>query len=354
MSPDLFSGTEAEDESQLCTDLSEEAFRERLKVHRDSYITERDFAYLANHWIDAVRIPVPFFIFGDRVEDQPPFVGCIEYLDRAFDWAETYQILILIDLHTVPDSQNGFDNGGVCGVCKWHQNEAYVNFALDLLDRLTRRYRDRTALWGIQVLNEPVSPEMWERVDIPRLYPPRDLERARGSEGVPTPFLMDFYRGAYRRIRTQSPDVTVVFHDGFRLDELKEFFATAGFERFVVDTHPYLMMFTMVTGDEDLDGYLTHVREDFAPLVREMSQRFPLMVGEWSLDTASAKVAAFTPEERRHYYRSIADSELTAWDSAMGWFFWSYKILVQGSARDGWDLGKALELGYVGEGLAPA
>ena len=49
----------------------------------------------------------------------PPYVGCLEYLDLAFDWAETHKIKILIDLHTVPDSQNGFDNGGPCGVCKY-------------------------------------------------------------------------------------------------------------------------------------------------------------------------------------------------------------------------------------------
>jgi glucan 1,3-beta-glucosidase len=260
----------------------------------------------------------------------------------------------LIDLHTVPDSQNGFDNGGICGVCKWHQNEAYVKFALDLLERLTLRYRDKTALWGIEVLNEPVSPQMWDRVDIQKMFPPRDVERARGSEGVPTAFLKDFYREAYLRIRAKSADVTVVFHDGFRIDELSEFFTTADFDRFVVDTHPYLMMFTMATGDEDLEGYLRHVREDFAPTVRQMSRTFPLMVGEWSLDTSSTKVAAFTRQERRRYYRSIANAQLHAWDGAMGWFFWSYKLLVQGSARDGWDLGKAMELGYLREGLAPA
>ena len=64
MSPGLFAGTEAEDESQLSADLADVAKRERLKAHRDSYVTERDFAYLAHHGIDTVRIPVPFFIFG--------------------------------------------------------------------------------------------------------------------------------------------------------------------------------------------------------------------------------------------------------------------------------------------------
>jgi len=74
MSPGLFADTEAEDETQLSCDLADVI--ERLTAHRDSYITERDFAYLARHGIDTVRIPVPFFIFGDY----PPYVGCIEYL----------------------------------------------------------------------------------------------------------------------------------------------------------------------------------------------------------------------------------------------------------------------------------
>ena len=198
MSPGLFAGTEAEDETQLCCDLADVA--ERLTAHRDSYITERDFAYLARHGIDTVRIPVPFFIFGDY----PPYVGCVEYLDRAFGWAETYKIKILIDLHTVPDSQNGFDNGGMCGVCKWHKNPAHVEFALTVLEQLTSRYRTRTALWGIEVLNEPISEQLWEAIDLPYRYPPRDPEYARGSEPVPTVFLKDFYTAAYRRIRAQS------------------------------------------------------------------------------------------------------------------------------------------------------
>ena len=64
MSPGLFAGTNAEDETQLSCDLADAAKRERLTAHRDSYITERDFAYLAHQGIDTVRIPVPFFIFG--------------------------------------------------------------------------------------------------------------------------------------------------------------------------------------------------------------------------------------------------------------------------------------------------
>ena len=118
MSPSLFEGTTAEDEYYLPTQLSKEVYEARIKIHRSEYITERDFTRIKSMGMDAVRIPVPYFIFGDR----EPFIGCIEELDKAFNWAEKYSLQILIDLHTAPDSQNGFDNGGISGVCKWLQN----------------------------------------------------------------------------------------------------------------------------------------------------------------------------------------------------------------------------------------
>ena len=185
MGPALFAGTEAEDESQLSADLNPASLQDRLRAHRESFVTERDFAYLAEHGINAVRIPVPFFIFGEY----PPFVGCIEYLDAAFGWAEAHHIDILIDLHTVPDGQNGFDNGGIVGVCKWHLSPDNVEFALTVLAKLTARYRGRASFWGIQVLNEPISEELWNLIDIPRRYSPRDAAYAEGSEPVPTDFL---------------------------------------------------------------------------------------------------------------------------------------------------------------------
>lgn len=346
MSPALFTGTEAEDETQLCTVLDPTARRERLTAHRDSYVTERDFAYLANHGIEAVRIPVPYFVFGDVA----PFLGCLEYLDRAFDWASAYGLQILLDLHTVPDSQNGFDNGGLCGVCKWHLDPEQVEFALTVLDRLADRYRDHPALWGIEVLNEPISPELWELIDVPHRYPPADPEHARGSQPVPTEFLRTFYSDAYRRIRAQAPGVTVVFHDGFRIREWPEFFAGAGFTDVVLDTHLYLMVATLQHGDQDLEDYVRVVETEFAPTLAELAPHVPLIVGEWCVNTSSTRVANLTGPERRRYHRTLADAQLRAWrDHTIGWFYWSYKLLVEGAELDGWDFGKSTELHYLPE-----
>ena len=350
MSPELFAGTSAEDESHLCSELSEVAKHERFKVHRDAYITDRDFAYLARRGIELLRIPVPFFIFGDY----EPYVGCIEYLDKAFQWAERYKLKILIDLHTVPDSQNGFDNGGICGVCKWHRNPEHVEFALEVLERLTNRYRDRKSFWGIQPLNEPISQELWDLIDIPNRYPSVDKDYAAGSEPVPTEFLKGFYKEAYRRIRAQSDDVTIVFHDGFRIREWIGFFTESDFRNIVVDTHLYLMMYTMASGDGDLNDYLRYIENEFESTISEMSRHFPLMVGEWCLNTMSKKDAALTDNERRDFYRRLAAAQLRAWEPAVGWCYWSYKLQVDAPELDTWDMGKTIELGYLPEDLSEA
>lgn len=153
MTPGLFRASGEEDEIWLHRSTDPAELERLLRRHRDTYITEDDFRAISAHGLNLVRIPVPFFIFGDV----PGHPGCVEYLDRAFDWAERAGLKVLIDLHTVPGSQNGFDNGGLTGVVRWHTTPRQVAFALDVLERLARRYRDRPALYGIEVLNEPVD-----------------------------------------------------------------------------------------------------------------------------------------------------------------------------------------------------
>lgn len=88
MHPALFEGTSAEDEDELCRQLPREELVKRLTAHRDSYITKEDFSYIRSCGLNTVRIPVPHFIFGDDPVYCEPYVPCIEYLDRAFGWAE--------------------------------------------------------------------------------------------------------------------------------------------------------------------------------------------------------------------------------------------------------------------------
>ncbi len=101
MKPGIFAASGEADEIWLHRATESAELEALLTRHRDTYITEADFRNIAAHGCNLVRIPVPYFIFGD-VSGHP---GCIEYLDRAFDWAERTGLKILIDLHTVPGSR---------------------------------------------------------------------------------------------------------------------------------------------------------------------------------------------------------------------------------------------------------
>ena len=339
MHPELFAGVDAEDETDLCRMLPREELEARLKKHRDTYITLEDFKWIKAHGLNTVRIPVPHFIFGDDPAFCDPYVPCIEYLDKAFDWADETGLKILIDLHTAPDGQNGFDNGGICGVCKFWQKPEDVARVIKVLGMLSARYADRDALFGVQILNEPVSPEMWNFV--PKRYPPRDPEYAAGSGGVPFEFLCSFYKKAYHEIRKYlGEDKVVMFHDGFRLKMWKEFMQTEEFKNVWLDTHIYMMMPGAMETKDMADLVLGQYRKD----IREMSKHFPVVVGEWCLSHQACGMDEMTEWEKKLSYRMMADAQLTAWDESAGFFFWSYKLI---SEPAGWDFRKCVEKGWL-------
>ena len=367
MNPALFEGTTAEDEYYLPTQLSPKVYEARIKIHRSEYITERDFVTIKRMGMDSVRIPVPYFIFGDR----KPFIGCIEELDKAFNWAEKYGLTILIDLHTVPLSQNGFDNGGISGVCKWAQNPDEVEFVLGVLERLAKRYGHRKGLFGIQPLNEPVTENMWGTMDVQNRYAPADPELAKGSAPITMEFLRKFYLEAYDRISTYMPkEKYVVLHDGFELMAWKDFMQEEKYSNVILDTHQYLMVAEARGCSQTIEGYLKYVREELEPQITEMEKYFPVICGEWCLfnslacgcDTKGGQSVlngvegsereSLSTEEKKEIYAALAKAQLELWDKCSGYFYWSYKLLTDTVNTpgwigwDSWDLGRCVDFGW--------
>lgn len=354
MSPGIFDGTGAEDEIWLGRKLPADILSAKLKEHRDSYVSEEDFAFIAKRGLNLVRIPVPFFIFGDR----PPYPGCVEYLDKAFDWAEKYGLKILIDLHTVPGSQNGYDNGGITGVCKWCKNPDDVEFALTVLERLAKRYGARKGLYGIETLNEPISWLVY--VTAPSTGKAADKEEAKGSGHVPMPFLKQFYREAYRRLRAILPkEKTIVFHDGFRLGSWGDFFVREGMENVALDTHIYVFAMENFVPIHKPWVYRIYIHSQ-KRLIERVQRHTPVIVGEWCICSRYAEKqpeAAMPAEEadrvRRERYREMAAMQLDAWNRAAGHIYWSYQLLRSRTEepderwKESWDLSRCLMNGWL-------
>lgn len=370
MSPALFEGTDAEDEYWLPRKLSKEVYEARIKIHRSEYITERDFVTIRRMGMEFVRIPIPYFVFGDR----EPFLGCVDELDKAFNWAEKYDMKILLDLHTAPFGQNGFDNGGICGVCKWSQNPDEVEFVLGVLERLAKRYGMRKGLWGIEVLNEPITEKAWQLFNVPERYPAKDLVMAEDSAPNTFEFLKKFYLDAYVRLRKFLPDEKyIVIHDGFELLAWKDFMQEKQYVNVVLDTHQYLMMAESDGCEQNLDAYIQYIKEHYEKEIEEMEQYFPVICGEWCLFNSLAcgcdtkggqsvlngvkgnETESLNESEKKEIYLKVAKAQLEAWKKGSGYFYWSYKLLTDTVNESGWigwdswDFGRCVDFGWFPE-----
>lgn len=357
MSPQTFAGSDADDEYYLPRTLDTATYAARIAQHRAEYISERDFVLLKGMGINSVRIPVPYFIFGDR----SPFIGCIAELDNAFAWGEHYGISVLIDLHTAPMSQNGFDNGGIQGVCRFSQLPNEVEYVLTVLERLAQRYGSHPALYGIQILNEPITERMWQTMNIQGRYPPRDPDLARGSAPNSMSFLRDFYTEAYARIAPHlSAGKKVVFHDGFELLAWQDFMVDrAKYPNVVLDTHQYLMMAEIGGCEQKLESYLDYLEHKLAPQYQEAAAVHDVICGEWCLFnslacgydtkggqsvlngvTAGAESEGLSLAERTAIYQELNRAQMKVWHLGVGQYYWNYKILfdtVNSTNWRGWD-----------------
>lgn len=324
ITPSLFAGLKATDETSYCVELGEEEATQRLHHHWNTFISRDDFAWLARAGINAVRLPVGHWLFGKDYpyhrsygEVRYPYVvGGVEIVDNVFRWAEEFGLRVVLDLHAAPGCQNGFDNGGILGVCEWHTREEYIDHSLKVLERLAERYAQSPALYGIQVLNEP----HWD---------------------TDTGLLKRYTLGAYHRIRRHCPPerVTVVFHDGFRSHrEYAGFLQAPEFCNVAIDIHRYQCF---ARGDIDMDifGHIhksaVEWRNEADEIIRESGYR--VYCGEWSLGLNLKVVSLWAEGPFNHAlenmdefqmataYRGYAAAQLLTFEKYAGWFFWTYR-----------------------------
>ena len=84
-----------------------------MKRHWDAWVTEKIIKDLAESGaVNSLRLPVGDWMY----KPYGPYIGCtdgaLDYVDLLLDWAHSYGLSVLIDIHGVKGSQNGFDNSG--------------------------------------------------------------------------------------------------------------------------------------------------------------------------------------------------------------------------------------------------
>lgn len=309
ITPSLFEGTDAEDEY---TFMQQPDAAKKIQLHQRSFMTEADFRWLHEHGVNAVSVPVGYWLF----EADGPFSPTVQYLDWAFQMAEKYALQILVDLHGVKGSQNGKDHSGQIGRSEWLR---YRHETIQLLKKIAKRYKDSPVFWGVELLNEP---------SIGRLRTIR---------------LKRFYREAYAELmQIIRPGTYIVFNDGFSASQFTGTIRSAEGYPAVMDVHWYQV------GRTDLGTYFKNLSKK-SEEIKRLEQRQPIIVGEWSGMLSHENIKGYEASKQDLLHARHIEQQLAMYEGALGWFYWTYKT----ESDSIWNFRTQIENGRISLGEAP-
>jgi len=157
-----------------------------MEDHYATFITENDFADIAAAGLNWVRIPLGFWAI-EAIGDEPFLVGTSwKYFLKAIEWGRKYGIRIMLDLHALPGSQNGWNHSGKAGT---------VNFMNGVMG-IANAQRTLTYL---RILAEFISQDQYQDV-VPVLGIVNEI--LWGTIGETS--VQSFYLEAYNTIRNST------------------------------------------------------------------------------------------------------------------------------------------------------
>ncbi|KAH9718592.1 Mannan endo-1,4-beta-mannosidase [Citrus sinensis] len=266
-----------------------------MRDHWKSYITEEDFKFMSQNGLNAVRIPVGWWIAYDPKPPKPFVGGSLQALDNAFRWAQKYGMKVIVDLHALRVSQNGSPHSGSRdGFQEWSDSDIQETVAI--IDFLASRYADHPSLVAIELMNEPKAPDL--KLDSLKTY----------------------YKAGYDTVRKYSSSAYVILSNrlGGEWSELLSF--ASNLSRVVIDVHFYNLFwdnFNKMSVQQNID-YI--YRQRSSDLRNVTTSDGPLsFVGEWSCEWEAEGAS------KRDYQR-FAEAQLDVYGRAtFGWAYWAYK-----------------------------
>lgn len=291
-----------------------------FKKHRDTYVTEKEFADIALAGLNCVRIPVGHWIMGQdnaggtlRYDWKMYAPGALYYLDKAVkEWAPKYGLTVLISVHAARGSQNGYDHSSPSqsqGV--WSAAPENVTNTLQFVDFLVTRYGNDPAFLGIGLLNEP-------------------------GNGANKTVLLKYYQDAYNLVRNQRGSTCLLTHAPMVWEQTTQ---APDWASFMTDTntlntchewHRY-----QVWGFENKTVYdlVDWCKNDLMADVTSWPGK-PLLIGEWSMALSDTITS-----NNMDAFKQYGVAQLDAFRQAKaGWFFWNWKVDGDGNGTNGWSL----------------
>ncbi|CAA6664432.1 unnamed protein product [Spirodela intermedia] len=271
--------------------------------HWQSFIVEKDFKFMKDNGLNAVRVPVGWWIASDPNPPAPYVGGSLAALDKAFTWAEKYGLKVIIDLHAAPGSQNGYEHsGGRDGSIDWGvAGSGNVEKTVTVIEFLTRRVDFDT---------------------LKSYYP-------------------------YDAVRRHTSTAYVIFSARLSADAGEFIPFASGLDGTVLDVHYYNLFssifdgWTTTRGPASSPQSRTPTAAPSPSSVRLIFHLTPFSVavattGEW---VAEWNVNGATADD----YRRFGEAQLKVFSNAsFGWAYWTYR-----NVNNHWSLSWMITNGYI-------
>lgn len=189
----IYENSKAPDMCRLSKEIGREELDARFKQHLNSFITEKDFEFISKTGVNTLRIPIGYWnVVEDPYKIYAPInpSNSLALMEKALDWAKKYDLAVILDVHSSPGSQNGWEHSGCSnhgsGLFDGPNAEFNQNLSVEVSETLAKRFGKHPALLGIQIVNEPTK------------YSEQQLTA--------------LYKNSYNAIRKHTPDTWVVVY----------------------------------------------------------------------------------------------------------------------------------------------
>ncbi|CAD6204820.1 unnamed protein product [Miscanthus lutarioriparius] len=300
-------------EYQICNGYGITKATQVLRKHWSTYINQRDFSFIASSGLNAVRIPVGWWIASDPYPPRPFVGGSLQALDNAFRWAEKYKLGVIVDLHAAPGSQNPFEHSATRdGSQEWGTTDA--NIAQTVQSSISSRYASSPSLLAVELLNEPLAP------------------------GATLSSLTKYYQDGYNAVRRHTSTAYVVMSNRLSADATELLQFAGGFSGAVLDVHYYNLfssVFSSLTVEQNIDFVRNNRSSDLAAVTNQNGR--PLtFVGEWvaEWDVQGAN--------KTDYLRFAQVQQDVYGRATFGWAYWTLK-----NVNNHWSMQWMIQNGYI-------
>jgi len=319
-----------------------------LVSHWNSWYTNDDFKQMKAIGLNAIRVPVGWWYFAAMANvanpvytvPQQAITDLTHPITKLIKMAKDNDLVVILDLHGSPGSQNGLDNSGI------------------------RSKDPKPERWGYQWFYDPVAQDNTTMILIAmtkyiQYLAQNSIDNIIALELLNEPWVFgdmaiirDFYVRTIIAIRRIS-EIPIMVHDAFRHDEWDWLLNDFPYKNIYMDTHIYHAFNAddIASSTPNCDHNKMIVAENIACGYGSMLRfksclGLPTYVGEWSLaidDCIHIIRGAGSSVQTRDFgqcknlaarvgdpwwiaqYQKLALKQMAMAERELGWFFWTWK-----------------------------